>query len=113
MIGGPLALANKICNESGCHQIAVRGEGKCSAHRRKPWAVTSKRNLSRPKDWNRRRRAVLKRDAGVCYLCGLAGANEVDHVTAVADNGGWDYGNLRSAHRACHAAKSSRDRARR
>lgn len=108
-----MALANKIYNESDCHKIAIRGEGKCSAHRRKPWAVTSKRNLSQPKDWNRRRRAVLKRDAGVCYLCGLTGANEVDHVSAVADGDDWDYGNLRCAHRACHAAKSSRDRVRR
>ncbi|MGW2153902.1 HNH endonuclease [Nonomuraea sp. NPDC001699] len=75
--------------------------------------MTSKRNLSRPKDWNRRRRAVLKRDAGVCYLCGLFGASEVDHVTAVADGGSWDDDNLRSVHRACHTAKSLQDRHRR
>ncbi|WP_420540740.1 HNH endonuclease [Nonomuraea roseoviolacea] len=73
--------------------------------------MTSKRNLSRPSDWNRRRRAVPKRDIAVCYLCRLPGATEVDHVTAVADGGGWEYANLRSAHRACHADKTLRERA--
>ncbi|MFE3453668.1 HNH endonuclease [Nonomuraea sp. NPDC059194] len=75
--------------------------------------MTSKRNLSRPTDWSRRRTAVLRRDRGVCYLCGRVGADEVDHVVAVADGGSWDQANLRSAHRACHGAKSRRDRVRR
>jgi 5-methylcytosine-specific restriction protein A len=109
-----LARANKICSTSGCRGIVPPGSGgKCPAHKAKPWAVTSKRNLSRPKDWNRRRRAILKRDAGVCYLCGRTGAAEVDHVVPVARGGGWDLGNLRSAHSACHKAKSLKDRAQR
>jgi 5-methylcytosine-specific restriction protein A len=104
-------MANKICNETGCHGISLPRQGKCSAHRRKPWAVTSKRNLSRPTDWNRRRRAVLKRDNAVCYLCRLPGATEVDHVTAVADGGGWAYENLRAAHQSCHRVKTFQERA--
>jgi 5-methylcytosine-specific restriction endonuclease McrA len=58
-----------------------------------------------PAGWDKTRRAVLHA-SDVCYLCGTAGADEVDHVVA-RSRGGLEGTNLRPVHRACHSKKSS------
>lgn len=51
---------------------------------------------------------VLNRDKRVCWLCGLAGADTVDHVQPVARGGNDEPSNLRAAHRACNSARGAR-----
>jgi 5-methylcytosine-specific restriction enzyme A len=63
-----------------------------------------------PSDWNTRRLVVLKRDKGICYICGNEGADAVDHVVA-SDNHHLD--NLKAIHDKvpphCHRKKSSQE----
>lgn len=60
-----------------------------------------------PPDWPARRRRILERDGGVCHVCGLPGADEVDHVVAGDDHGD---ANLAAIHaRPCHATKSAQE----
>jgi 5-methylcytosine-specific restriction protein A len=53
---------------------------------------------------------VLKRDRGVCYLCGKPGADRVDHVIPNDDH---SLENLKAVHDAvaphCHRFKSSQE----
>ncbi|MEU7863497.1 HNH endonuclease signature motif containing protein [Nonomuraea sp. NPDC049141] len=108
-------LANRICNVSGCHGIVTKG-GRCATDQpkdtRKPWARVSARNASRPSDWRRRRRFVLTRDRGVCYVCRRPGATEVDHVVPVARGGSHDYSNLKAICPTCHKVKTLTERRR-
>lgn len=65
----------------------------------------------KPADWRARRTRVMRRDRGICYLCGQSGADTVDHVTPVSQGGTHDETNLKAAHRhPCHAAKTERER---
>lgn len=61
------------------------------------------------------RRAVLKRDRGICRIggpyCQVAG-NEVDHIIPVAEGGTDTEANGQAACRPCHRAKTELERAR-
>lgn len=58
--------------------------------------------------WRRLRAHVLARDGGVCYVCGQAGANSVDHVRPRSLGGGDDLANLKAAHLRCNLVKGAR-----
>jgi len=60
--------------------------------------------------WGQQRRArdVLERDRGICHLCGLAGADQADHLVPLAEGGTDDMSNMAAAHRLCHQAKGRR-----
>lgn len=60
---------------------------------------------SMPAGWAKTRRRIL-RNTTVCYLCGLPGSEEVDHVVPRHKGGGEDE-NLAPVHRSCHAKKSA------
>lgn len=53
---------------------------------------------------------VLRRDKGICYLCGGEGADTVDHIVPGDDH---SLGNLAAVHDRiaphCHRIKSSRE----
>ncbi|WP_442942108.1 HNH endonuclease [Nonomuraea sp. NBC_00507] len=102
-------LANRICNQTGCHEIAPHG-GRCSRHRPKPWSRVSARNRTRPSNWRRRRHLVLSRDGHRCYVCHQLGAGEVDHIVPVARGGTHDMSNLAAICKSCHEIKSAADR---
>ena len=58
--------------------------------------------------WRRTRARILRRDRGVCYVCGRSGADEVDHLRPVAEGGTDDDANLAAIHDdPCHRRKSS------
>lgn len=58
-----------------------------------------------PPGWKRTVRRILKRDHGICHVCGKPGADQVDHVNAGDDHSD---ANLAAIHYVpCHRDKSS------
>ncbi|WP_440066466.1 HNH endonuclease [Streptosporangium sp. OZ121] len=96
--------AKQICSTSACRQT-VKGRGKCKDHQPIGW-YTHDRRSRLPKDWERRRLIVLRRDNYTCYVCGADGT-EVDHVNPGDDH---DLANLAAICRECHKAKTLRER---
>jgi len=76
---------------------------------RKPggW-VGSTRKERLPPDWAKRKAAVRARDGDICYLCGLPGADTIDHKVPGDNHELW---NLAPVHDRnpphCHRRKSS------
>lgn len=64
--------------------------------------------------WDKLRRQVLQRDAGLCQVCARAGrvmrAHAVDHVVPKAAGGTDDQDNLQAICRPCHDAKTSEEK---
>jgi len=62
--------------------------------------------------WPRLRRIVLRRDAGVCQLCGLTGADRVDHIIPKCRGGSDHPSNLQAVHQhPCHDRKTASEAA--
>lgn len=103
-----MPLAPTPCLEPSCPNHAV-SYGRCSTHQRPAW-YGSTRKARLPRDWQTRRIIVLKRDKGICYLCGEPNADTVDHVIAGDDH---SLENLRAVHDKvaphCHRYKSSNE----
>lgn len=101
-----MVLAPTPCLEADCKDHAVR-YGRCQTHQRPAW-YGSTRKARLPKDWTTRRLIVLKRDKGICYVCGDPGADTVDHIVP-GDN--HELTNLAAIHDKtpphCHRYKSS------
>lgn len=63
-----------------------------------------------PKDWGRTRRRILRRDQGICYICGRPGASQIDHIVPASQGGGDEDENLAAVHQhPCHARKTARE----
>jgi 5-methylcytosine-specific restriction protein A len=60
--------------------------------------------------YQQKRARILARDSGVCWLCGLPGADTIDHVVPRARGGGHDETNLRAAHLRCNARRGAQRR---
>jgi 5-methylcytosine-specific restriction endonuclease McrA len=90
-----LSKLRTICPVPGCPRFA-EPFGRCDVH--------GQRMSARP--WARRVRAVLRRDRGVCWLCGQAGADTADHVVMWVDGGSDELENLRAAHQLCNLRRS-------
>ena len=53
------------------------------------------------------KRQTIDRDLGICYVCGLPGADQADHVVRVSQGGTHALGNRRAIHSdPCHKAKT-------
>lgn len=48
--------------------------------------------------WQRRKARIIRRDRGICYLCGKGGADSADHVIAFAQGGRDTDANLKAVH---------------
>jgi 5-methylcytosine-specific restriction protein A len=89
-----------------CTATATR-RGRCADHQLPYWQGST-RKARLPADWQTRRLIVLRRDSGICWVCGRPGADEVDHRTPGDDH---HLDNLAPIHQNvepyCHRAKSS------
>lgn len=64
-----------------CYKDSIAGTGYCEQH--KPESFTTaggQKTLPLPKGWGRLRENILRKHKGICYICGEAGADEVDHI---------------------------------
>ena len=83
-----------VCVVDLCGDPAVY-RGRCELH---------KRRINRAQ-WRVLVRKVIRRDAGVCWLCGKQGADTADHVRRWADGGSDELSNLRAAHLRCNQSR--------
>lgn len=52
---------------------------------------------------------IIRRDNGICHICGQPGADTADHLIAVADGGTDDPSNLAAAHHIpCNVRRGAR-----
>lgn len=105
--------APAVCAQHQCPADAVK-DGRCHEHRRKWDNTNRKARLTVTSGWAEQRRAanVIARDGGVCHLCGLMGADQADHILALAEGGADDPSNMAPIHSQCHARKSKAEQAR-
>lgn len=84
-------------------------KGRCDKHQLQAFP-TNYRSERLPKDWNTRRNIVLKRDNRICYICGGANADSVDHVINNDDD---SLENLKAVHQNvepyCHRTKTAQE----
>jgi 5-methylcytosine-specific restriction endonuclease McrA len=87
-------LTPTVCSEPGCPWPATH-RGRCELHRqrRRPYSGHA---------WARIVARVVRRDRGICWLCGRTGADSADHIVRVRDGGSDDLANLRAAHWSCN-----------
>lgn len=109
------------CSEPGCRELALpKNHGKCGEHTRAAWGGSS-----RPSSTERYgmsgsaqqslHREVLREQGYLCYVCGLPGADEVDHIIPIHLGGARkDKANLGAIHsEPCHLDKTKRENAER
>ena len=100
-----MTRAAKICPAPDCPNLQP-----CPDHAPKPWSSSTRRQ-STVSGWEQQRRAkrILRRD-DTCHVCGLPGANEVDHVIPIAEGGADDETNLAPIHSIpCHRRKTAEE----
>lgn len=83
----------RVCAEPGCPELVQRGH-RCPEHRLRPEGST--------RAWRKLVAQVVRRDHGVCWLCGEAGATSADHLVRVREGGDDSLENLRAAHVDCN-----------
>jgi 5-methylcytosine-specific restriction endonuclease McrA len=97
----------KPCNTPGCPQLQP-----CPDHRAVPWAGTRRDKTLNGWQQQARARRTLRRHNGICHICGLGGATQVDHVVPLGEDGPDTDANLRPVHLACHQRKTADEAAR-
>lgn len=103
-----MVRASKPCATPGCPNLEP-----CAAHPREAWAGSGHRTRARRGDARRNRR-VMREHGGICHVCNLPGATEIDHVIPLAWGGDDAEHNLRPIHGgpgSCHARKTSAEAA--
>jgi 5-methylcytosine-specific restriction endonuclease McrA len=58
--------------------------------------------------WQRIKRRIIRRDRGVCHLCGLPGADTADHLIPYSAGGSNAPANLKAAHVDCNRRRGAR-----
>ena len=59
-------------------------------------------------EWRKLASSVIRRDAGICHVCGKPGATVAHHLVEKRDGGTDDPRNLRAVHPACHNREHGR-----
>lgn len=91
----------KVCAEPGCPELQP-----CEKHKPRAWQGSDRR-ARLPKNWERTRQRILRRDHRRCYLCGDE-ATEVDHIV---NNDDHHDTNLAAICIPCHKRKTAREAA--
>lgn len=103
--------AAKVCPHHDCPL-----DQPCPEHTPKPWANAEHRRPDHTTNgWARQKRNahILRRDHGICHVCGNPGATQVDHVIPEAEGGTSADSNLAPIHdEPCHRAKTAAEAAR-
>ncbi len=58
--------------------------------------------------WQRTKSRVIRRDDGICHLCGQPGATTADHLVPYSHGGTDELGNLAAAHVDCNRVRGNR-----
>jgi 5-methylcytosine-specific restriction endonuclease McrA len=66
---------------------------------------------NRPLGWAKTVRRIIERDRGICWICGLPGANSADHLIPRSKGGNHSDANLAAAHMYCNRQRGNRDMA--
>lgn len=115
----PRAAASR-CTYTRCPNIATE-RGRCDDHRDSGWverrrlhdqrgsASSTSASSSAVAEWKRQVRAA--NPDGVCYVCGMPGADEVDHIVPILEGGAvLDPANGGLIHEEpCHRRKTARE----
>lgn len=90
-----------------CLDCGIPTDGaRCPAHARVKEQARKAPRLAADNDPTYRAyRAWVRRVRPPCHLCGLSGADSVDHIVALAAGGPNVLSNFQPAHRACNARK--------
>lgn len=95
-----------VCLRPGCPELRPC---PIEGHERQAWEGSTRRRRL-PKDWNRRRARILRRDP-ICRECRAAPAREVDHIDGTDNH---EPSNLQGLCHPCHTIKTQQEsRARR
>lgn len=102
-----------------CRVLVRDGSSRCEQHKVAPGTFADKRRGTRHERgygtaWDRVRKQILRRDAGLCQPCKQAGhitpsCNTVDHIISKADRGTDEPSNLQTICNPCHTAKTARE----
>lgn len=99
-----MARAAKACSDPYCAHLQP-----CPIHKSTPWSGgrnTRIKNRSGSKE-QRTNRYVMRKYSGICHVCHLPGADEVDHVIPLAGGGADGLSNRRPIHsKPCHQDKT-------
>jgi 5-methylcytosine-specific restriction endonuclease McrA len=58
--------------------------------------------------WQRRKARIIRRDSGICHLCGQPGADTADHLIPWSQGGSDHDTNLAAAHIRCNQRRGTR-----
>lgn len=102
-----------------CRALVHDGSSRCAQHKVAPGSFADKRRGTRHERgygtaWDKIRKQILRRDAGLCQPCKRLGqitpnCNTVDHITAKAAGGSDESSNLQTICTPCHTAKTARE----
>jgi len=105
------------CTAQGCGNVATY-RGRCDEHQPPAWSRGKPRESTGDhwgglsgREREALKRRIIQRDRGICYVCSVLGATEVDHIIPVAEGGArTDPANLAAIHeRPCHSDKTKRE----
>ena len=80
----------------------------CEQHKRTPWQDRPKHRTGLS-GWQQQQRAqrVIRRDNGICHVCGQPGADQADHVVPLSEGGADGEDQMRAIHETpCHERKT-------
>lgn len=109
-----MARAAKICPHVDRDGSSCTNVQPCAAHPRKPWGDSRRRERSTLSGSRQQRRAryVISRDDTICHVCGNPGADQADHIIALAAGGADTVANMAAIHSdPCHRLKTERESA--
>lgn len=106
-----------VCPGRGdrCGEFTEPGQSHCAAHTVDTWHRAKQRRPDQASGWDRQRRnaKVMEAHSGICHICLLPGADQVDHVIPLGEGGEDVDSNLRPIHaNPCHRAKTAQEAAR-